>query len=203
MFCFILFCFRVLTPSKGDGFGSTRSESLVRNLLLVPSIQLDLQNILLEKLPEYFHLYPEHSGTSLSLEDDVARLIVNHFRWLDFIVDPNAFTDKLMQVLSICPLHLKKEIIGSLPEIIGDQNNKTVVESLEQMLQEDSNIAVTVLDTFSNLNLDDQLQEQVFHFAFLLFVFLKTFLKLNHLCHWNLSFWSRTWQTTKFDLNRL
>ncbi|XP_048327057.2 uncharacterized protein LOC107405260 isoform X1 [Ziziphus jujuba] len=149
---------RVLTPAKGDGFGSTRSESLARNLLLVPSIQLDLLNMLLEKLPEYFH---EDSGTSLTLEDDVPRLIINHFRWLDFVVDPNAFTDKLMQVLSICPLHLKKEIIGSLPEIIGDQNNKTVVESLEQMLQEDSSIAVTVLDSFSNLNLDDQLQEQV------------------------------------------
>lgn len=118
--------------------------------------------MLLEKLPEYFHVYPQHSGiSSTSLEDDVARLIVNHFRWLDFIVDPNAFTDKLMQVLSICPLHLKKEIIGSLPEIIGDHSNSTVVESLEKMLQEDSAIVVAVLDSFSNLNLNDQLQEQV------------------------------------------
>lgn len=71
-----------------------------------------------------------------------------------------------MQVLSICPLHLKKEIIGSLPEIIGDQNNKTVVDSLEKMLQEDSAIIVSVLDSLSNLNLDDQLQEQVLYFFF-------------------------------------
>ena len=69
-----------------------------------------------------------------------------------------------MQVLSICPLHLKKEIIGSLPEIIGDQNNKTLVDSLEKMLQEDSAIIVSVLDSLSNLNLDDQLQEQVLFF---------------------------------------
>ncbi|KAL5581637.1 hypothetical protein UlMin_014079 [Ulmus minor] len=155
---------RILAPSKSEGFGSS-SESLVRHLLLVPSLQIDLQNMLLEKLPEYFHVYPECSGTSLSLEDDVARLIINHFRWLDFIVDPNAFTDKLMQVLSICPLHLKKEIIGSLPEIIGDQNNKTVISSLEQMLEDDSAIVVPVLDSFSNLHLDDQLQEQVITIA--------------------------------------
>ena len=71
-----------------------------------------------------------------------------------------------MQVLSICPLHLKKEIIGSLPEIIGDQNNKTVVDSLEKMLQEDSAIIVSVLDSLSNLNLDDQLQEQVLYIFF-------------------------------------
>lgn len=117
--------------------------------------------MLLEKLPEYFEVNPGASGTSLSLGDDVARLIINHLRWLDFIVDSSAFNDKLMQVLSICPLHLKKEIIGSLPEIIGDQNNKAVVDSLEQMLQEDSAIIVPVLDSLSNFHLDDDLKEQV------------------------------------------
>ncbi|XP_062170326.1 uncharacterized protein LOC133876038 [Alnus glutinosa] len=156
---------RVLTPTNKDGFGSTRSESFVRHLLLVPSVQLDIQSMLLEKIPEYFDVIPEHLGTSLSLEDDVARLIINQFRWLDFIVDPDVFTDKLMQVLSICPLHLKKEIIGSLPEIIGDQNNRTVVDGLEQMLEEDSSIIIPVLDSLSNLNLDDQLQEQVITIA--------------------------------------
>lgn len=140
-----------------------RNNSLVRHLLLVPSIQLELMNMLLEKLPEFFDINPE---TSLSLQDDVGRLIINQFRWLDFLVDPQAFTDKLMQLLCICPLHLKKEIIGSLPEIIGDQSdNKTVVDSLHQMLREDSAIIVPVLDCFSNLNLDDQLQEQVITIA--------------------------------------
>ncbi|KAJ6332276.1 hypothetical protein OIU76_010629 [Salix suchowensis] len=153
---------RVLAFLKRDGFGSKRSESLVRHLLLVPAIQLDLQIMLLEKLPEYFDPNPGDSRTTLSLEDDVARLIIDQFRWLDFVVDPNTFTDKLLQVVSICPLHLKKEIIGSLPEIIGDQSsNNAVVDSLDQMLQEDSEIIVPVLDAFSNLNLDEMLQEQV------------------------------------------
>ena len=130
--------------------------------MLVPAIQLDLQIMLLEKLPEYFDPNPGDSRTTLSLEDDVARLIIDQFRWLDFVADPNTFTDKLLQVVSICPLHLKKEIIGSLPEIIGDQSsNNAVVDSLDQMLQEDSEIIVPVLDAFSNLNLDEMLQEQV------------------------------------------
>lgn len=111
--------------------------------------------MLLEKLPEYF------DASSSSLDDDVARLILNHFRWLDFFVDSDVFIDKLMEVLSICPIHLKKEIIGSLPEIVGDQNSKLVVDSLERMLEEDSSIAVPVLDSFANFSLDDQLQEQV------------------------------------------
>ncbi|XP_050384590.1 uncharacterized protein LOC126801166 [Argentina anserina] len=148
---------RVLTAS-------TRTESLLRHLLLVPSIQIDIQDMLLEKLPEYFHV-DSSQDPSLSLEDDVARLIINHFRWLDFVMDPNALAEKLMQVLSVCPLHLKKEIIGSLPEIVGDQDNKTVVQSLEKMLEEDSAVVVAVLDSFSNLNLDNELQEQVITIA--------------------------------------
>ncbi|KAJ9185042.1 hypothetical protein P3X46_004717 [Hevea brasiliensis] len=147
---------RVLVPSNQSG----RSESLLRQLLLVPVIQLDLQILFLEKIPEYFDVDPE-----CSLEDDVARLIINHFRWLDFIVDCCAFCEKLMQVLIICPLHLKKEVIGSLPEIVGDQSNKAVVDSLGEMLQEDSSIIMPVLDCFSNLNLDDILQEQVITIA--------------------------------------
>ncbi|XP_031402622.1 Fanconi anemia group D2 protein homolog isoform X2 [Punica granatum] len=156
---------RALAPSNPDGYYMPRSDSLVRNLLLVPSIQLDIQNMLLEKLPEYFEVNSGASGTCLSLGNDIARLIINHFRWLDFIIDSDGFNDKLMQVLSICPLHLKKEIIGSLPEIIGDQNHKVVVDSLEQMLQEDSAIIVPVLDSLSNLHLDDELKEQVITIA--------------------------------------
>ncbi|KAH0768177.1 hypothetical protein KY285_004048 [Solanum tuberosum] len=156
---------RILSPSKRDGLGSVRSDSLARVLLLVPAVQSDIQNLLLEKLPEYFDVDPAGNiggrSSSLCLEEDIARLILNQFRWLDFLVDSEAFTEKLFQVLSICPVHLKKEIIGSLPEIIGEKNNKTVVDSLQEMLQEDSSIIVPMLDCFSNLHLDDMLQEQV------------------------------------------
>ncbi|XP_073107701.1 uncharacterized protein [Elaeis guineensis] len=147
---------RVLIPASQDG-GPSRGESLVRVLLLVAPIQPPLQRLLLEKLPEYF----DAAGADhLSLNDDVARLIINQFRWLDFLVDAEGFSEKLMDVLSISPPQLKKEIIGSLPEIIGDQSHGTVVAALERILQEDSEVIVPVLDSFSDLNLDDQLQEQ-------------------------------------------
>ncbi|KAI4324572.1 hypothetical protein MLD38_030049 [Melastoma candidum] len=156
---------RVLASGGGHGFALSRKSngSLARNLLLVPCIQLELQKILLEKLPEYFE--PPRMGESLSLGDDIARLIINQFRWLDFIIDADSFTENLMQLLSICPLHLKKEIVGSLPEIIGDKNHKSVVDSLEQMLQEDSGVAVPVLDCLSNLQMKDELKEQVIDIA--------------------------------------
>lgn len=130
----------------------------MRLLLHVAPIQVELQELLLEKLPEYFDAA---AANNLPFKDDVARLIINQFRWLDFLVDPEGFSEKLMDVLSVSPPQLKKEIIGSLPEIIGDQSHGKVVSALEHVLMEDSEVIVPVLDSFSNLNLDEQLQEQV------------------------------------------
>lgn len=155
---------RILVCSHRDGSKMVNSESLVRVLLMVPSIQLELQILLLEKLPEYFDTSDGLGASSSStIESDTARLVLNQFRWLDFLVDSRVFGEKLCEVLSVCPSNLKKEMIGSLPEMIGDKNNETVVESLKQMLEEDSSIIVSVLDCFYNLNLDEQLQEQVYH----------------------------------------
>nr|XP_018680592.1 PREDICTED: Fanconi anemia group D2 protein homolog isoform X2 [Musa acuminata subsp. malaccensis] len=152
---------RVLIPASHDGVAE-KGESLARILLLVAPIQPRIQELLLEKLPEYFH----GSGNGgLPLKDDVARLIVNQFRWLDFLVDAEGFIEKLMEVLSISPPQLKKEIVGSLPEMIGDQSNDTVVACLDRLLQEDSDVIVPVLDSFSNLNLDEHLQEQAVNTA--------------------------------------
>ncbi|RZR94142.1 hypothetical protein BHM03_00022771 [Ensete ventricosum] len=147
----------VLIPASHDGVAK-KGESLARILLLVAPIQPRIQQLLLEKLPEYFH---DFGNGGLPLKDDVARLIVNQFRWLDFLVDAEGFIEKLMEVLSISPSQLKKEIVGSLPEMIGDQSNDTVVACLDRLLQEDSDVIVPVLDSFSNLNLDEHLQEQV------------------------------------------
>ncbi|MQM08393.1 hypothetical protein Taro_041249 [Colocasia esculenta] len=159
---------RILIPASRDVGGgkngvSPRGESLARVLLLVAPLQPRLQHLLLEKLPEYFDTVVAAGQPSLSssLDDDVARLIVNQFRWLDFVVDPVGLSEKLMEVLSICPPPLKREIIGSLPEIIGDYGSSGIVEALERMLQEDSDLVVPVLDAFSSLNLDKEHQEQV------------------------------------------
>jgi Fanconi anemia group D2 protein len=136
---------------------AAHSPSLARALLSVPALQPGLLGLLLDKLPEHF----DNVLDGMPLHDDVGRLIVAQFRWLDFLVDADAFVAKLMEVLSVAPPRLKKEIIGSLPEIIGDQCHATVVAALEKLLQEDSEVVVSALDALSDLNLSEQLQEQV------------------------------------------
>jgi len=135
--------------------------SLARALLSVPALQPGLLALLLEKLPEHFDDGGGSALDGLPLQDDVGRLIVSQFRWLDFLVDAEAFVDMLVEVLSVAPPRLKKEIIGSLPEIVGDQSHAAVVTALEKLLQEDSEIVVAVLDVLSDLNLNEELQEQV------------------------------------------
>ncbi|KAM3385974.1 hypothetical protein ACQJBY_009560 [Aegilops geniculata] len=136
---------------------SPRSQSLARVLLSVPALQPGLLGLLLDKLPEHFD---DDALDGVPLQDDVGRLIVAQFRWLDFLVDADTFVTKLVEVLSVAPPRLKKEIIGSIPEIVGDQSHAAVVSALEKLLQEDSQVVVAVLDTLSNLNLDALLQEQ-------------------------------------------
>ncbi|KAH9288486.1 hypothetical protein KI387_032603 [Taxus chinensis] len=140
---------------SGTSDALSYSDSIARVLLLVTPLQTQFYDILLEKLPEHFN------EDSCSLKQDIPRLILNQFRWLDFLVDTESSTRKLLDVLSICPLPLKKEIISFLPDIIGDQSNGMVVSSLEQMLQEDMDLIVPILDAFSNINLEDELFEQV------------------------------------------
>lgn len=60
---------------------------------------------------------------------------MSQFRWLNFLVDSKSLTEKLLEVLTICPLALKKEIISFLPEVIVDADHEMVMQALEQMLQ--------------------------------------------------------------------
>jgi hypothetical protein len=132
---------------------------LAQALLSVPALQPGLLGLLLDKLPEHFDGDGALDGAPL--QEDVGRLIIKQFRWLDLLVDADAFLAKLVEVLSVAPPRLKKEIIGSIPEIVGDKSHPAVVSALESLLQEDSQIVVAVLDTLSDLNLNAHLQEQV------------------------------------------
>ncbi|KAL2650478.1 hypothetical protein R1flu_018606 [Riccia fluitans] len=154
---------RILLPMiTGGRNGNSRTcESLARVLLSVAPIQTSVASTLLEKLPEYVG---EDEGGSLGLPalmESIPRLILSQFRWLEYVVDSRSLTAKLLEVLTICPLSLKKEIISFLPELIIDADHEIVVQSLEAMLQDDLQLIVPILDAFSSFNLDEVLFEQV------------------------------------------
>ncbi|KAG0590520.1 hypothetical protein KC19_1G105500 [Ceratodon purpureus] len=154
---------RVLMPmTKINNNAESRSGvSLARTLLTVTPIQTAVANTLLEKLPEHIGDDSGSGSTLPALMDSIPRLILSQFRWLNFLVDSKSLTEKLLEVLTICPLALKKEIISFLPEVIVDADHEMVMQALELMLQEDLQLVVPVLDAFSNMNLELELFDQV------------------------------------------
>lgn len=149
-----------MTSFAGSGpEGTGGTDSLARLLLSVAAIQTQVANMLLEKLPEHC---ADAGGSCLpGLRDSIPRLILNQFRWLDYLIDGENVTSKLMEVLSICPTTLQKEIISLIPEIASDNVHELVVCTLEQMLQGESQLIAPILDAFSNLNLQEGLLDQV------------------------------------------
>ncbi|KAG1448809.1 hypothetical protein G6F56_008838 [Rhizopus delemar] len=131
-------------------------ESLFKTLLAVGSIQTDLINYLLERLPEFFDELENDNSSSCT-----ARLILNQLRWLDYISQPEALTGKLIEIIQITPPVIQHEIITSLPDIVNDSEHKPIVVYLKELMSENPDLTVPILDALSNLTLHSESLEDV------------------------------------------
>ncbi|KAL6041505.1 Fanconi anemia group D2 protein, partial [Balamuthia mandrillaris] len=130
------------------------SDCVLKLLLSVDAIQPFLIERLLEKLPQFIVEDTDY-GSSLP------RQILRQFRWLDSVVESEALTTKLMEVMKACPSYLKKEIITFIPDIIDDYGFPMIVNDLQELMEQESELTVPILDTLSNLNLPSELTDQV------------------------------------------
>uniref|UniRef100_A0A8C1Z2Y1 FA complementation group D2 n=1 Tax=Cyprinus carpio TaxID=7962 RepID=A0A8C1Z2Y1_CYPCA len=132
-----------------------------RNCLLpcVPSStsQQDTQviNTLFEKLPEFMFEGVSEDGLN------VPRLIINQLKWLDRIVDGKDLSSKLMQMVSVAPVEIQRDIITSLPEILEDSQHGDIAKELNALLQQNTQLPVPILDALSSLNLSSALLSEV------------------------------------------
>ncbi|ORX85340.1 hypothetical protein BCR32DRAFT_290760 [Anaeromyces robustus] len=95
------------------------------------------------------------------LNDNVPKLIMNQLRWMDNIVDPNQLTESLFEMISITPIHIQKEIIEAIPDIIIDSQHNTVVRKLKEIMEDDTELVVPILDTLSNLKFTESLMDEL------------------------------------------
>lgn len=132
----------------------TRTDSnLIKVLLALESIQPELIDILLQKLPE------------LS-DTQTAKLLLNQIRWIEFVVKPSELTQNLMLCLQACSTSaIQRDIITILPEVVADNEHEAVTETLLHLMQMESSVTLVVLDTLSLMNLPTpqltQVTEQV------------------------------------------
>uniref|UniRef100_A0A4W3JN97 FA complementation group D2 n=1 Tax=Callorhinchus milii TaxID=7868 RepID=A0A4W3JN97_CALMI len=92
---------------------------------------------------------------------NMPRLIINQFKWLDRIVDSKEMTSKIMQLISVAPLEIQRDIITSLPEILEDAQHNEIGKELNLLLQQNTQLTVPILDALSSLNLRTELLAEV------------------------------------------
>uniref|UniRef100_A0A3Q3GXC8 FA complementation group D2 n=1 Tax=Kryptolebias marmoratus TaxID=37003 RepID=A0A3Q3GXC8_KRYMA len=131
---------------------SSFQESLLRMLLGIETLQTFIINTLLEKLPEFI---TADGGPS------IPRMIINQLKWLDRVVDTKELSEKLMEVVSVAPVDVQRDVITSLPEILEDSQHNDIARQLNSLLQENTQLTVPVLDALSSLNLTSSLLSEV------------------------------------------
>uniref|UniRef100_A0A3B3BYC4 FA complementation group D2 n=1 Tax=Oryzias melastigma TaxID=30732 RepID=A0A3B3BYC4_ORYME len=143
------------TSDRDSSSSSSFQESLLRMLLGVETLQTLIINILLEKIPEFMLDSSGDGGLS------VPRMIINQLKWLDRIVDAKGLSVKLLELVSVAPVEVQRDIITSLPEILEDSQHNDVGKELNSLLQENTQLTVPVLDALSSLNLRSSLLTEV------------------------------------------
>uniref|UniRef100_A0A673APV4 FA complementation group D2 n=1 Tax=Sphaeramia orbicularis TaxID=375764 RepID=A0A673APV4_9TELE len=140
-------------PRLPDGDSSSFQESLLRMLLGIEMLQTLIINTLLEKLPEF--MLDGDGGLS------IPRIIINQLKWLDRIVDSKELATKLMELVSVAPVDVQRDIITSLPEILEDSQHNDIAQELNSLLQQNTQLTVPILDVLSSLNLSSSILAEV------------------------------------------
>ncbi|XP_042263150.1 Fanconi anemia group D2 protein isoform X2 [Thunnus maccoyii] len=151
-------CLLPCVPRLPDGDSSCVSsfqESLLRMLLGIEMLQTLIINTLLEKLPEFMLDGAGDGGLS------VPCIIINQLKWLDRVVDSKELAAKLMELVSVAPVEVQRDIITSLPEILEDSQHNDIARELNSLLQENTQLTVPILDALSSLNLSSSLLTEV------------------------------------------
>ncbi|KAF7395961.1 hypothetical protein HZH68_010011 [Vespula germanica] len=141
----ILFDFVV--SSDCQSFDHISNTCIVRILLHISELQPDIYVCFLNKLNE-----------SVLLVDSIekipwARTLLQKFRFLEIIVEPDVLTKCLQQLLETCPLWFQRELILYIPDIITEVQHQAIAEILNKLMDDNNELIDTVLDCINNLTL--------------------------------------------------
>ncbi|XP_073707909.1 Fanconi anemia group D2 protein [Garra rufa] len=143
------------STSQQDTNSGSYQESLVRLLLGIEMLQTLVINTLFEKLPEFMFEGASEDGLN------IPRLIINQLKWLDRIIDGKDLSSKLMQMVSVAPVEIQRDIITSLPEILEDSQHGDMAKELNGLLEQNTQLTVPILDALSSLSLSSALLSEV------------------------------------------
>lgn len=153
-----------LSPEESSS-APIAQESVVRLLLGVENIQSKMITIILEKMPEFMEDSLRDDTLTKEEFQRIPGLILNQLKWLDCIVDGKELCSKLLEVLSIAPVEIQRDIIISFPEILEDSAHRRVALHLKELLQANSQLTSAIIDCFANLHVSDDLTKEILEAA--------------------------------------
>ncbi|XP_047357363.1 Fanconi anemia group D2 protein isoform X3 [Vespa velutina] len=133
--------------SDFKSFDHISNTCIVRILLQVSELQPDIYVYFLNKLNE-----------SVLLAESIekipwARTLLQKFRFLEIIIEPDELTKCLEQLLETCPLWFQRELILCIPDIITEVQHQPIAEILNKLMDDNNELIDTVLDCINNLTL--------------------------------------------------
>lgn len=120
--------------------------SLVRLVLGIESFQAPMVTVLVNKISEY--------GNDDAENSDMAILLLNQLRWLDFLVDGNALCESLLAIVPIVTPSMQKSIVEALPEIVDDACRNAAVEELVRLMADSPDMMGSVVDALAALGVE-------------------------------------------------
>ncbi|KAK2582685.1 hypothetical protein KPH14_004959 [Odynerus spinipes] len=133
--------------SDHQSFDHISNTCIVRLLLQISELQPDIHVYFLGKLNESVPLADSREQVPW------ARTLLQKFRFLEIIVEPDTLTKNLEQLLETCPLWFQRELIPCIPEIITEVQHQAIAEILSKVMDDNPELTDIVLDCISNLTL--------------------------------------------------
>jgi Fanconi anemia group D2 protein len=132
---------------------------VLRTLLGVESIQNDILQAILEKIPDLVENY--------KAEERAIKTIFSQLRWLDNVYDSDFFYKKLFEVFEVCPADVQKEIIVALPEIVNDSVHCEIAEELLSLLRQNpEDLISSIIYSLCQLNIPESQKEGILEALF-------------------------------------
>ncbi|XP_056647952.1 Fanconi anemia group D2 protein [Diorhabda sublineata] len=144
---------------KGEGDGVMENsirrieqDSLFRIFLKVECLQSEVTDILLDEIT---------ISADSSEDTSWLRALLNPFRYLPYIKEPEKLTTKLIDILDVATYPAQLEILDTIPEIIPDSQFSETTKQLCKLLDDKTEITGAVIDCLNALDLDPTTRSEV------------------------------------------
>lgn len=134
-----------------------QQDSLIRLCLNIDELQPCLIQLLTEKLLE------TANDDEASTDANIPMLVLANLRWLDYIVDNETLTTKMIEMIEGSPVKVQKEVITYVPDIVNDADHPKLADVLCDLYSTTPELTPAILDTLGNLTLPPESLAEVHH----------------------------------------